>query len=316
SLKVLSTETRHLGTTLAKDIFQQMYETMESRVHFTFEADVHTICKNETFLIKTDRGEFTSRRLVLATGKSGSEWLKKQTESLGVVPGETRLDLGIRVEMRGNQLNSILGETFETKLKYEADTFTSTTYCMNPQGRIIRKRQHGLVMPDGQNQKEEETPSGNLNFTLFVPRYFPTYEKAMSKARHVIGNINQGGERIVVQRLRDLKTNSPTNCSSRLAIRPSLKASVGNLHDEVPPLYVDALLEFFSKLEGLIGEQLDQDTLLYGIDAKFFEPKHYTDSQFMTQITGLYLIGDCSGETHSLSQAAASGIYLGQQLGH
>ncbi|GGF13764.1 NAD(FAD)-utilizing dehydrogenase [Halobacillus andaensis] len=314
SLHVLSTEVRHLGTTVAREVFQQMYEKMKDKITFTFEANVERIQKNDSFRIQTNKGNFTSDQVVLATGMSGSQWLKGQTSALGLHPGETRLDLGIRVEMRGDQLDPILQDTFETKLQYVGKDYSATTYCMNPRGRIIRKHQHGLVMPDGQNQYEKETPSANLNFTLFVPKYFPTYEEAMKKAEQIIGGINGDRDRIVVQRLRDLKNNQISNNRNCHSIIPSLDAEKGNINEEVPELYIRALLDFFEALEGLLGESIDPDTLLYGIDAKFYEPKLYTNEKFETEVRGLYLIGDCSGETHSLAQAAASGIYLGSKL--
>ncbi|MBN9653210.1 NAD(FAD)-utilizing dehydrogenase [Halobacillus sp. GSS1] len=310
SLRVFSTEVRHLGTQLARGVFQSMYEVMSERLTFTFEADVTAVTKeNGRFSIDTNHGRFQSRKVVFATGMSGGEWLKSKTRDLGLKAGETRLDLGVRVEMRGNQLDAILQETFETKLHYINDRFSATTYCMNPRGRIIRKYQHGLVMADGQNQNEEE-PSQNLNFTLFVPRYFKNQAEAMAEAHRVIGGINQGQDRIVAQKLGDLLAGKTSIRLDSEVIHPSLEAEAGDLQNEVPPLYLEALLEFFEALEGLLGEKIDCDTILYGMDSKFYEAKIFTDKHFETELQGLYLIGDCSGETHSLSQAAASGIYL------
>ncbi|KAA0564396.1 NAD(FAD)-utilizing dehydrogenase [Bacillus sp. CH30_1T] len=315
-LKVLSTEVRHLGTRLASDIFQRMYDVLENRVTFSFETQVETISKiEEGFHLKSNCGDFTTGKLVIGTGMSGSTWLKEQAGSLGLYPGETRLDLGMRVEMKGDQLQSILKDTFESKLKIERESFSATTYCMNPRGRIIRKHQHGLVMPDGQNAREEDTPSTNLNFSLFIPRYFLSHDEAMEYAMNIIGGINQGRERIVVQKLEDFKLHRNTVTLQGNLVGPSLKADYGNLREEVPELYVIALEEFFASLERLIGETIHPDTLLYGLDAKFYEPKLPTDQNFETGVSNLYLIGDCSGETHSLSQAAASGIYLGKHLG-
>ncbi|MGG4167918.1 NAD(FAD)-utilizing dehydrogenase [Rossellomorea vietnamensis] len=312
-LKVLSTEVRHLGTRLAGDIFQELYEVLKARVTFSFETCVETISKkDDTFHLKSTSGQFTTEKLVIGTGMSGSKWLKEQVASLGLFPGKTRLDMGFRVEMKGDQLQSILQDTFETKLQIERDSFSATTYCMNPHGRIIRKHQHGLVMPDGQNAREEDTPSANLNFSLFVPRYFQSHDEAMKYAGDIIGGINQGRGRIVVQRLQDFKCHRATESVEGNLIDPSLNAVCGNVREEVPEVYGMALMEFLGSLETLIGEPVHPDTLLYGLDAKFHEPKLQTDENFETDISNLFLVGDCSGETHSLSQAAASGVYLGE----
>ncbi len=314
-LQVLATEVRHLGTNLAREIFQKMYEVLKTHVRFSFKTHVDAITRYEDgFHIQSNSGDYTTGKLVIGTGMSGSTWLKKQAGSLGLYPGETRLDLGIRVEMKGDQLQSILQDRFETKLKIERDSFSATTYCMNPRGRIIPKHQHGLVMPDGQNAREEDKPSANLNFSLFVPRYFPSHDEAMDYAVNIIGGINQGRNRIVVQRLEDFKYHRNTETLEGNLIGPSLEAECGNLRVEVPELYGMALEEFLASVEGLIGDTIHPDTLLYGLDAKFYEPKLRTNQSFETDVMNLFLVGDCSGETHSLSQAAASGVYVGSQL--
>ncbi len=123
------------------------------------------------------KGTFQSRQLVFATGRSGADWLKEMCTSLHISQEQTRVDLGIRVEMKEHQLRSILKDTFETKLSYEHEDFTATTYCMNPQGRIIRKYEEGLVMPDGQNFREKGTSTPNLNFTLFIRAIFQPSKK-------------------------------------------------------------------------------------------------------------------------------------------
>lgn len=317
NLHMLTTEVRHLGTSLSTKIFQEMYEVLSSKVEIRFEVDVNEIKKDlRSFTLFTNQGIIQSQKVVIATGRSGTDWLKTQCSSLGVKQGKTRLDLGIRVEMKEEQLRTILKDTFETKLSYAHGEIISTTYCMNPQGRIIRKFQEGLVMPDGQNFREQENGTTNLNFTFFTPTYFSTLKEANNYAKEVIGNINQGSDRIVVQRLEDLSNGKATTIEKMLnnRVQPTLKADVGDLTKEVPPLYIQILQEFLNYLEEFIGEEIDEDTLLYGMDGKFYSPIIETDENFQTSIQGLYVIGDCSGVTHSLSQAAASGIYVGKNL--
>ena len=200
-LQMLTTEVRHLGTTLSKEIFQQLYEFLLTKINIQFPIDVQHIMKQKNhFTIDTNEGTFQSRQLVFATGRSGADWLKEMCTSLHIFQEQTRVDLGIRVEMKEHQLRSILKDTFETKLSYEHEDFTATTYCMNPKGRIIRKYEEGLVMPDGQNFREKGTGTPNLNFTLFIPCYFPTLKEANIYASSIIKNINQGRDRIVIQR--------------------------------------------------------------------------------------------------------------------
>lgn len=171
-------------------------------------------------------------------------------------------------------------------------------------------------MPDGQNFREQESGTTNLNFTLFLPRYFATLGEANHYAASVIGRINQGTDRIVVQRLDDLRAGHSTqpHALAESEVRPTLEATPGNLIEEVPDTDITVLLEFLERLEHLLETPLSPDTLLYGMDGKFYAPVLSTSPVFETDIRGLYAIGDCSGVTHSLSQAAASGLHLGQHL--
>lgn len=317
NLQMLTTETRHIGTSLSIKIFQKLYEELSSKIDIKFECDVLSIEKvYDTFNLVTNKGNIQSKQVVLATGQSGASWLKEQCNRLGVKQGKTRLDLGIRVEMSEGQLRYIMKETFEMKLSLTHDEIISTTYCMNPQGRIIRKFQEGLVMPDGQNFREQKNGTTNLNFTLFTPQYFSTVEEANMYAQKIIGGINNGSDRILVQRLGDLRNGQATSNESmgNNRIQPTLHANLGDLTTEVPLLYIQILLEFLDELEKMIGESVDDDTLLYGMDGKFYSPIIETDENFQTSIEGLYVIGDCSGVTHSLSQAAASGIFVAEVL--
>ncbi|KEK24591.1 NAD(FAD)-utilizing dehydrogenase [Bacillus gaemokensis] len=316
-LQMLTTKVRHLGTALSTRIFQQLYKVLCNKIDIQFHIDVQDIIQqNQFFTITTDQGVIHSKQVVFATGRSGTDWLKEKCSSLGIVQDQTRVDLGIRVEMKEHQLRSILKNTFETKLSYQHENFIATTYCMNPKGRIIRKYEEGLIMPDGQNFREQINGTSNLNFTLFIPRYFSTLIEANLYARTIIKGINQGRDRIIVQRLGDLLKGQPTSAKMMIynRVQPTLQGDYGNLSNEIPLLYIEVLQAFLSRLEQFIEEPIDEDTLLYGIDGKFYAPMIKTNENFETNVKGLYMIGDCSGITHSLSQAAASGLYVGKYL--
>jgi len=314
---ILTTKVRHLGTNLTYEILNNMYIYLKDKVDIKFEIDVISIDKiNNVFNINCYQNVFHSNIVVLATGISGGEKFLEYCRTFNIKPYRERLDLGVRVEMSGDQLDSILKDSFETKISYKNDNFEATTYCMNPKGKIIKKHQEGLVMADGQNYIETDRPSSNLNFSVFVPRYFESYKEAKKYGRGVIKTINKGEGRIVIQRLEDLIKNRETT-KQQLAnneVKPSLQGQCGNLYNEIPQIYIEALLEVFNSIENLTGDKISNDTLLYGVDAKFYEPEISTNEYFETSQEGLYVIGDCSGISYSLSQAAASGVYSGRHL--
>ncbi|MCM3627636.1 NAD(P)/FAD-dependent oxidoreductase [Paenibacillus glycanilyticus] len=323
---VLTTRTRHLGTRLSKAVLQKMYDYLETCMTMKFEAEPERIEKtdNGRFEIELPDGTvIDTNRIIIATGRSGNEWFSRQCDELGIGRGEARVDLGLRVEMRGNQLNSILKNAFETKLSFAGKGYTATTYCMNPRGRVVLKLQEGLAMPDGQNYREKEEGSSNLNFTLFVPNRFPTLEEADAYFRDIVSRINRNRNRIAAQRLGSLRqgmkeeTGSEESGSRMRSVLPTLEAEFTDLREEVPERYLEATLAFLEALEKLLGESIDEDTIVYAIDGKLYSPAIETSQEFETKVSGLFVIGDCSGTTHSLSQAAASGVYVGRLLaGH
>lgn len=319
-LKMLSTTVRHLGTKLSVEVFQQLYNYLLTRIEMRFEQEIEgVVLQSGKFRMEVNGERIFSKRVVIATGRSGVNWVKKIGESLDLTPTKTRLDLGMRVEMKAESFQSILQDTFETKLMYQQGKDTATTYCMNPRGRIIRKFQEGLVMPDGQNYREQGIDgTKNLNFTLFSPSYFESLQDANDYAYSIIGKINRGTDRIVVQRWGDFIYRRATKRESILknTVQPTLQADEGNLYQEVPVFYLEMLKGFMQRLQTLMDKPIDEDTLLYGIDAKFYAPVIETNKNLETKIPNLFLIGDCSGVTHSLSQAAASGLYVGMNLKH
>jgi uncharacterized FAD-dependent dehydrogenase len=315
---ILSTKTRHLGTKLSKHVLNELYDYLKTRIDMQFEAEPSNITQKDDggFAVMLPNGMIiNSVQVIIATGRSGNDWLSKQCQSLGIGRGEARVDLGLRIEMRGNQLDSLLKQSFETKLSFEGEDYTATTYCMNPRGRVVLKLQEGLAMPDGQNYREKEEGSSNLNFTLFIPNRFATLEKADAYFRDTVGRINRARNRIAAQRLGSLREGSAVNNESGSGtIRPTLEAELADLRQEVPERYIAVTLAFLEVLEKLLGEPIDQDTILYAIDGKLYSPAIETNNRFETTVSGLYVIGDCSGTTHSLSQAAASGVYVGRLL--
>jgi uncharacterized FAD-dependent dehydrogenase len=315
---VLATKTRHLGSALSNEVLQAMFEDLERCISFLFETEVNLIRQHADGFELTIAGRdpIITKKLIISTGRSGTEWWSGQCKALGISQQLARLDIGLRFEMSGGQLDAILQDQFETKLRYEWEGLSATTYCMNPSGRVIRKFQDGLVMADGQNYREQAEGTANLNFTLFVPRYFSTLEEADNLARQIIGGINRGGDRIVAQRLGDLQQRRGTSESGGASncIKQTLKADWGNLIEELPDSYIQISLSFIEALERLLGTSVDEDTIVYGVDAKFYAPMLDTTEDFESCIANLYVTGDCSGITHSLSQAAASGLHTGKRL--
>lgn len=305
---VLTTMTKHLGRETSIAVFAAFFQALQAEFDFSFDTEVAMLQKEMSSFSLTlaSQDVIQAKQIVVATGRSGNTWLQEIAANWELEFAPARLDLGLRVEMPGDQLDQLLQGAKEIKLRY-GETFT---YCMNRHGNVIRKRQEGLVMPDGQNYREAGA-STNLNFTLFYPKYFPTATAANAYLQKVVGGINQGEERIVAGRLTELDDHFQAN---NLEVEPTLEADFSDLTAEIPAEYVTATTDFLKQLETLLDRPINGDTVVYGMDSKLYTPKLETNAVFETTITDLYLIGDCSGITSSLSQAAASGLYLADQL--
>ena len=182
---------------------------------------------------------------------------------------------------------------------------------MNPSGRVIAKYQNGLVMPDGQNCYEVGE-SSNLNFTLFIPKWFKHHQIAHSYLQQTINHINQGQQPIACQRLHTIDARFKFK---KHLIEPTLtKTEFANLARLTPDDYLQQTCDFLFALQSLLGEPIDGNTLLYAMDSKSYAPIIQTNDDFATKINGLYIIGDSSGVSCSLSQAAATGLYVANKI--
>lgn len=312
--QILSTQTRHLGTHLSLEIFQRFTAYLNNRLSYRFNTKVDHIAEQPfgLELSLSDQTTITADKVIIAVGQSGMDWLAPMVQKLGLTYEQTRLDLGFRIEMHGTQLATLLQKTVETKLYYQTDNYCATTYCMNPYGRVITKYQEGLVMPDGQNS-QEIGPSQNLNFSLFIPKWFTYQTEADAYLKSTIKRINQHHGSIIAQRLVDIDPRFSQHTHEVVATLS--QAIFSELSTITPDNYLADTCDFLYALEKLLGEPINGNTILYAMDSKSYAPVLKTNQQFLTDIANLYIIGDCSGITSSLSQAAASGLFVAEQIG-
>ncbi|WP_057003035.1 hypothetical protein [Agrilactobacillus composti] len=291
--------TQHLGTHLSRTVFGNMYQALKaSQIEFRFQQKVQQITPlAQGFAVRTALGDtYRGQQVILATGVAVDPVLAANLRTLSIFSTQTRVDVGCRIETQGTALDVLLGTDPEVKLRWGE----RYTYCMNKHGRVVLKRQHNWAMADGQNYRENGATS-NLNFTLFQPHYFAS----SSAAQAYLTALFQDRSTVIGQRLGDV---APQFAKGQL-LSPTLAYQKG------PALDADLLkpaIQFLDLLQQVTKTPIDGQTMLYGYDAKFYPTQVKTNAQFETGIPGLYCIGDCSGATYSLAQAAASGVYLGQ----
>ncbi|WP_430535282.1 hypothetical protein [Listeria rocourtiae] len=307
SIKFLACHTKHLGTVLSKEVYHNIFTYLSDKVDFLFNNAVTNIEKQDgNFRITTSENHvFHAKKVIVATGSKKNAALNKSFANLGLVYQNNRVDIGFRIETLSETFDSLLQNDLEVKMK-KANMYS---YCMNKNGRVIKRNLHGRVTPEGQNSREE-TPSKNLNFTLFRPYYFDTEAQMNAYLDSLFDKINQNSDRIIGYPLHSLSSEfeSIKKVQSTLAYESDFTANI--LLDD---LLTDTI-DFLHCLEQSMQSKIDGNTLLYCYDTKYFGPEIHTNIRFESDVPGLYFIGDCSGVTYSLSHAACSGLYLGEVL--
>ena len=120
----------------------------------------------------------------------------------------------------------------------------------------------------------------------------------------------------MVQRFGDLVKGRRSN-EHRMEscfTRPTLKATPGDLALVMPKRQLDDIIEMVYALDKIAPGTANDDTLLYGVEVKFYNSTVEVDADLETALKGLYVLGDGSGVTHSLSQASASGVHVARIL--
>ncbi len=307
--KALFSKTHHLGTSISFDVYNNIYDFLKDKVSIIFNTEVKYVEKKANFSIHTEDNIYFSKKVVFATGTNSQSVKNLLVNTLSIDSSLYRVDVGLRVETDVKTFENILKTIGEFKIENN----NTYTYCMNPYGYVVEKDLNSHLCADGQNYLECGTKSPNINFSIFYPFIFNSEAELSS----FLNNLRESCENsIVVQRLVDLKNNKIT--SSKIlklnSIKPSLNAFNGNINDIFDKDFVNGILLMIEKIEKIFDIKINEETILYSYDLKKYSNKIQIDKTFQTPISDLYVIGDCSGYTNSLAQAAASGIYLAPSL--
>ena len=322
NLHLLEAKVRHLGTDRNVKILEKIYDFTKEKIDFKF----HTCIKNvevkdsNSFVVKTDSGEeYSCSNLVLATGRSGSKWIGSVCDKLGIAQKSNRVDIGVRVELAAEIFKHITDDVYESKIVYKTDKYNDMvrTFCMNPYGEVVAENTNGIVTVNGHSYSQESLRTENTNFALLVSNKFSEPFKDSNEYGESIAKLsNMLGGGVLLQRFGDLVKGrrSSERRMEKCFTRPTLKATPGDLSLVIPKRQLDNIIEMIYALDKIAPGTANEDTLLYGVEVKFYNSKVEVDENLETKIKGLYALGDGSGVTHSLSQASASGVYVGRIL--
>ena len=320
-LTLLDASVRHLGTDKNYVVLGNLYQELcDLGVEFFFETPVQTVKRTEEgYEVICKDGSATGKNCILSVGRSGSKWMESVCRDLEIKTLSNRVDIGVRVELPAVIFSHLTDELYESKIVYRTEKFEDNvrTFCMNPNGLVVNENTNGIVTVNGHSFEDPSLKTENTNFALLVAKHFSEpfrdsngYGESIARLSNMLG----GG--VIVQRFGDLERGrrSTENRIAESTVHPTLHATPGDLSLVLPKRILDGIMEMIYALDKIAPGTANDDTLLYGVEVKFYNMEVKLDKNLCAGYPGLYVIGDGSGVTHSLSHASASGVYVARSI--
>lgn len=319
-LHLLDASVRHLGTDINYIVLENLYGYLKDKVDFYFDTPVQSVsvaddgcevhCQNQTY---------SCRECVISVGRSGSKWMETVCRQLEIPVKSNRVDIGVRVELPAEVFAHLTDELYESKIVYRTQKYGDKvrTFCMNPKGAVVNENTNGIITVNGHSYEDPEKQTENTNFALLVAKHFSEPFKDSNGYGESIARLsNMLGGGVIVQRFGDLiagRRSTPSRIEEAF-ITPTLNATPGDLSLVLPKRILDGIIEMIYALDKIAPGTANEDTLLYGVEVKFYNMEVEVNQNLESKYPGLYIIGDGSGITHSLSHASASGVHVARKI--
>lgn len=322
NLKLIECPIRHLGTEEGYKIYTRLQHHLEEvGVEIKFRTMVSDIIIEDGVAkgVVTDKGEtYYAPDIVAGVGREGSEWFSHICKEHHIDTKNGTVDVGVRVEVRDEIMKELNEKLYEAKLVYYTPTFDDKVrvFCSNPSGEVATEYyENGLAVVNGHAYKSQDMKTHNTNFALLVSKNFTEpFKSPIEYGKYIaqLGNMLCDG-RILLQRYGDFRRGRRTT-EERLIrnnITPTLKDAVpGDLSLVFPHRIMVAIDEMIQALDKVTPGIASDETLLYGVEVKFYSNKVLVDEEFRTNVKGLRVMGDGASITRGLQQASANGIHV------
>lgn len=320
-LNLLDASVRHLGTDINYIVLENIFNELKDKLDWYFNTHIDSVEKLDdgTYEVHSKKGDFTCKNCIISVGRSGSKWMEGVCDSLNIKTNSNRVDIGVRVELPAVIFSHLTDELYESKIVYRTKNYEDQvrTFCMNPKGSVVNENTNGIVTVNGHSYEDPEKQTQNTNFALLVSKHFSEPFKDSNGYGESIARLsNMLGGGVIVQRFGDLvsgRRSNPKRIEEGL-VEPTLAATPGDLSLVLPKRILDGIIEMIYALDKIALGTANPDTLLYGVEVKFYNMEVELDENLETVHKGLYVIGDGSGVTHSLSHASASGVYVAHKI--
>jgi uncharacterized FAD-dependent dehydrogenase len=321
-LDLVPARIRHIGTDLCRDVLKNIRNELEGKVSLLFNTPVSQIIIERgtaSGVITAEGKRHEAPVVIIAAGREGSSWLSGEAKRLGLALQTNPVDIGVRVELPAAIMKDITDITYEAKFLYETKRFHDhiRTFCMNPYGEVVRENSEGVFSVNGHSYKERKT--ANTNFALLVSTDFTKpFHEPITYGKYIAGLANLLGGGVLIQRLGDLKMGrrSTTERIAEGSVSPTLEdATPGDLSFVLPYRHLAAITEMLEALDNVAPGVNSGDTLLYGVEVKYYSMRLKLTQALETEIRNLYAVGDGAGVTRGLIQASVSGVVAAREIG-
>ena len=328
-LKLVDCPIRHMGTEKAQQIYYSIERYLqENGVEIMFDYECSTLiiedgeCKGIRIAKSdgTDEQEIIATETVVATGRRGADWLEKVCEKYGVEHVPSTVDIGVRVEVRNEVMETVNKVLYESKLIGYPKPFKNKvrTFCQNPGGFVSQENyDNNLAVVNGHSYKDLKTENTNLSILCSHNFSYP-FNQPIAYAQKIGELTNMlGAGHILVQRFGDILDGKRTwdKELSRSNLRPTLKDAVaGDITAAMPYRTMINIINFIQAMDHVVPGFASAETLLYSPELKFYSNRIKMDENFNTNVKGLHCLGDSSGWTRGLMMASVMGVLMGRKL--
>ncbi len=319
-LHLLDASVRHLGTDINYVVLENLYAALKDKVSFFFDMPVDSVeTVDGGYRVNCKEESHTCKACIISVGRSGSKWMERVCREMRIPTKSNRVDIGVRVELPADVFSHLTDALYESKIVYRTEKYGDMvrTFCMNPKGAVVMENTNGIITVNGHSYEDPARQTENTNFALLVSKHFSEPFKDSNGYGESIARLsNMLGGGVIVQRFGDLirgRRSTPGRMLDSF-LTPTLNATPGDLSLVLPKRILDGIIEMIYALDKVAPGTANDDTLLYGVEVKFYNMEVEVSDKLECKYPGLYIIGDGSGITHSLSHASASGVHVARDI--
>ncbi|WP_105203897.1 NAD(P)/FAD-dependent oxidoreductase [Neobittarella massiliensis] len=322
-LHMSQAQLKHLGTDANFETMLHLIDSLQGKVDIRTDTCVTDVDRHTHQINFTSGGQadtVSADKILFAVGRVGSGFFSDWCQKNDIPLENNQVDVGVRVELPSMIWEDFSRKIYEPKIWYRSKKYGDVTrmFCFNERGHVVTENTAGILTVNGHSYRDEARKTQNSNFALLsTTRFTQPFNAPIEYARHVakLANMVSGGS-VLVQRLGDLEAGRRTD-EKRLrdsTTKPTLNAVAGDLSLCMPKRQLDNIIETLHALDKIAPGTANHDTLLYGIECKYYSARPAADDFELTGCPGIYALGDGAGFTRSLSQASANGLYIADKI--